>query len=267
MPGTMINGLELYWERTGEAGEPLVLVHGSWGDHTGWDAVVPALAHSFRVLTYDRRGHSRSQRPAGQGSVRDDVADLAALIEHLGLGPAHILGNSFGGTIVLRLAAVRPDLFRSLLVHEPSLIGLLASPAAGSERPNPVRALLEAGQNEGAARLFLETVADGPGAWERLPPEQRDLRTFNAPTFLDEQRDPESRVMDLGALVHFSRPALLTQGDTSAPFFAPILDQVASALPHAQRQTLSGAGHGPHRSHPQAYVAAITGFIRQLGGA
>src|SRR5688572_22213198 len=101
MPNAVINGVELHWELTGEVGEPLVLVHGSWGDHRGWDRVVPALSRSSRVLTYDRRGHSRSARPAGRGSVREDVDDLAGLVEHLGLGPAHLVGNSFGGAIVL----------------------------------------------------------------------------------------------------------------------------------------------------------------------
>ncbi len=131
MPKDTVNGVQLYWELTGELGDLLVLVHGSWGDHHNWDAVVPGLSRSFRVLTYDRRGHSHSERPAGHGSVREDVADLAALIEHLQLGPAHIAGNSFGGSIVLRLAGERPDLFRSLIVHEPPLFGLLADHTDG----------------------------------------------------------------------------------------------------------------------------------------
>src|SRR3954463_15824733 len=130
MPVAMINGIELYWELNGQAGDPLVLIHGSWADHHSWDRIVPALAPSLRVLTYDRRGHSQSERPATQGSVREDVADLAALVEHLDPAPAHILGNSFGGSIVLRLAAERPDLFHSLLVHEPPLFGVLEDPGA-----------------------------------------------------------------------------------------------------------------------------------------
>lgn len=96
MPTTVINSVELYWELNGQTGDPLVLVHGSWSDHHGWDLIVPTLARSFRVLTYDRRGHSQSARPAGQGSIGEDVDDLCALIEYLGLAPTHILGNSFG---------------------------------------------------------------------------------------------------------------------------------------------------------------------------
>jgi pimeloyl-ACP methyl ester carboxylesterase len=62
MPIDTINGVRIFWEQTGERGAPLVLVHGSWGDHHNWDAVVPALARTFRVFTYDRRGHSQSER-------------------------------------------------------------------------------------------------------------------------------------------------------------------------------------------------------------
>jgi pimeloyl-ACP methyl ester carboxylesterase len=56
MPKTLLNGVEIYWERTGERGDSLVLVHGSWVDHHTWDAIAPALARDFRVVTYDRRG-------------------------------------------------------------------------------------------------------------------------------------------------------------------------------------------------------------------
>ena len=79
MATAKVNGVELYYEINGTGEVPLVLVHGSWDSHDDWNLVVPRLADSFRVLTYDRRGHSESQRPTGQGSVREDVADLASI--------------------------------------------------------------------------------------------------------------------------------------------------------------------------------------------
>lgn len=66
MSTSTVNGVQLYWELAGNSGEPLVLVHGSWVDHHNWDMVVPLLSQSFRVITYDRRGHSLSERPASQ---------------------------------------------------------------------------------------------------------------------------------------------------------------------------------------------------------
>ena len=120
-----VNGVRLYYELHG-SGEPLVLVHGSWGDARSWRLVVPGLAESFRVVVYDRRGHSRSQRPDTPGSVDEDGDDLAALLEALDLAPAHVVTNSYGGNIALRLATRRPEVFRSLSCHEPPLWSLLA---------------------------------------------------------------------------------------------------------------------------------------------
>src|SRR5438093_1137100 len=118
-----VEGAELFWEETGE-GNHLVLVHGSWGDHNNWAAVVPELAKSFRVVTYDRRGNSQS---SGSGTTADDVADLAAVIETLAGGTAYVAGNSFGALVTLKCSCMRPELFRGLSAHEPPLFGLITT--------------------------------------------------------------------------------------------------------------------------------------------
>ncbi len=121
-----VNGVGLAYEFHGTAETPLVMVHGSWFSRRVWDPMVPHLAESVRVLTYDRRGHGESERPSGQGSVREDVSDLAALIEDLDLAPAWVAGQSFGGSITLRLAGERPDLLRGITAHEPPVFSLVA---------------------------------------------------------------------------------------------------------------------------------------------
>jgi pimeloyl-ACP methyl ester carboxylesterase len=226
------------------------------------------LAESFRVLTFDRRGHSASERPEGQGSVHEDVADLAALIEHLRLAPAWVAGNSFGGSITLRLAAERPDLLRGIIVHEPPLLSLLAGNremeatlGAVRDRVTAVTDRIVAGDDAGAAEQFAETVALGPGAWAQLPSEARETMIMNAPTFLDEANDPDQLAFDLGSLAGFSKPALLTKGALSPPMFAPIVDQLAAVLPAAELHLFPSAGHIPHVTRPTEYVATITGFV------
>jgi pimeloyl-ACP methyl ester carboxylesterase len=263
-----VNGVELYYELSG-SGEPLVLVHGSSGDHRNWDPVVGSLARSFRVLVYDRRGHSASERPAGQGSVFEDADDLAALIEDLGLAPAHVAGNSFGAVVTLRAAARRPEVFRSLIAHEPPAFALLAGTELASaleevqQRAGSVIALLERGDDESAARLFVDTIAFGPDAWEtQLTPEMREVFIANARTWLDETRDPDSPQLDLDALAGFDRPALLTGGTESAPFFGPVVDIIASRMPRAERVTIEGGDRVPHISVPDRYVELVTTFAR-----
>jgi pimeloyl-ACP methyl ester carboxylesterase len=112
VPLLEVNGVRLFVEESG-TGDPLVLVHGSWVDRQTWGLVEKDLARRFRVVSYDRRGHSGSDDSATPGTRRDDEDDLAALVEVLGLAPANVVGNSFGGSIALGLAARRPELFGS----------------------------------------------------------------------------------------------------------------------------------------------------------
>jgi pimeloyl-ACP methyl ester carboxylesterase len=270
MPFETVNGVRLRYDLSGSGEVPVVLVHGSWVSHHNWDPSVAALAQSFRVLTYDRRGHSESERLTGQGSVCDDVADLAALIEHLGLAPAWVVGNSFGASITLKLACERPELLRGIVAQEPPLFSLLRTdPAAASMLEKLDRLVgdvverIGSGDHAGAAQQFCETVALEPGSWAELPEEFQQTLIENAPTFLDEENDPEARVIEYDSIKGFRGPVLLTYGDQSPPWFAPVIRKLAEALPQAETLTFEGAGHIPHGTHPDAYVAATTAFIRK----
>ena len=263
------NGVRLRYELTPAGEVPLVLVHGSWGSHHNWDLVVPGLAESFRVLAYDRRGHGESESPSGQGSVHEDVADLAALIESLGPAPAYVAGNSFGASITLRLAGERPELLRGVIAHEPPLFSLLAddpavAPILGEvdEWMGAVIERIESGEHSRAAEEFMENAL-ALGEWAKLPIEFQQTVMEHAPTFLDEAKDPEALEFDLEWIKGFASPALLTTGEQSPAQYAPVLGKLAEALPSAETLTFPDAGHIPHVTHPAAYVEATTAFIRK----
>jgi pimeloyl-ACP methyl ester carboxylesterase len=269
MPETEANGVRLYYEIHG-GGEPLVLVHGSWVDATRWRLVVSGLAESFRVLVYDRRGHSRSERAAAPGSVDEDGDDLAALLETVGLAPAHVVTSSYGGSSALRLATRRPEIFRSLCCHEPPLWSLLqGDPEAleilrkGARSLDAVGRRIADGDHEGAARQFVEEVAFGHGAWENaLPPETRAIFVQNASTFLDELQDPMQLQIDEDALLQLELPVTLTQGSESPLMFPAVIDRLVELIPHAGRETIDGAGHAPQLTHPERYVQVVTRAAR-----
>ena len=152
-------------------------------------------------------------------------------------------------------------------VHEPPLFGLLAHDAEHGPtmrevltRMAAVAARLEAGDAEGGTRQFMETVAFEPGVWELIPPADRRASVGNAPTFLDETRDPEAWTVDLAAPAAVPRPILLTYGDQSPACFPPVVGKLAAALPRAQTRVFVGAGHVPRDTHPAEYAAAVTAF-------
>jgi pimeloyl-ACP methyl ester carboxylesterase len=268
MPRMRVNDVELFYEMVGE-GDPLVLVHGSWTDHSSWQGMVPALSKSFRVVTYDRRGHTQSERPTGPGSRRGDEDDLAALLEALDCAPAHVAGNSFGASTVLGLAARRPDLFRSVIVHEPPLVAIVSDDTellpVMQELQQKIQSVLDqlrAGEIPSGTKAFVEEVALGPGMWEQLPAAERDIFLNNAPTFLDEQQDPDWASIDLNELGRFPGSVLLTQGDQSMSWYWKIIAKLAQALGQAEVANVPGAGHIPHVTHPGAYTAVMTDFLR-----
>lgn len=261
MPLVPVNGVRLLVEESG-SGEPMVLVHGSWDSRDTWALVEPDLAGTFRVVSYDRRGHSGSEDGAAPGSRRDDEDDLAALIEDI--APAHLVGSSFGASIALGLAARRPELVRSLCGHEPPLLALVADDplvAQTGARIGEVVKLIEDGSEEAGAQRFAE-LALGPGMWEMLPPENRERMITNASTFAEETRDQAGFGVDLDALAALECPVLLTKGDQSPPFYAAIIAQLAEAAPRAEVRTIPGAGHLPHATHPAEWVGVVSDFAR-----
>jgi pimeloyl-ACP methyl ester carboxylesterase len=273
MPTLNANGVKLFYQLHGSAGPPLVLVHGAWWSHRSWEVVAPLLAESFRLLTYDRRGHSASERPPQAWSVHDDVADLAALIEKLELAPAWVGGLSSGAAIVLRLASTRPELLRGVIVHEPALFGLLAGDpemapilSGVRDRISAVAARIESGDHAGAARQFVETLIK-PGRWDELSPEYRQIMIGNAPVFLQGVQDPEALAFTLEWIAGFRKPLLLTYGDQSPPFFQQVVAKIADAVPQAKVVSFTGAHHVPQRTHPGVYVETVTSFVQEHAGA
>ena len=199
--------------------------------------------------------------------TRSLASDDVALLEVLDLSPAHVATNSYGGNIALRLAARRPELFRTLSCHEPPLFGVLdGNPETDAMLARDARTLATIGQHiaDGehavAARQFVDEVVFGPGAWNNaLPAETRAIMVANnAPTFLDELQDPNQLTADRDALAGLEVPVRLTNGTESPPVFARVIDRLVALIPDATRETIDSAGHVPHLTTPERCVQAMT---------
>jgi pimeloyl-ACP methyl ester carboxylesterase len=115
-----VNGLQMYYEIHG-SGEPLVLLHGSFGAIDLWGPILTTLAENHQVIAVELQGHGHTadiiDRPLGYEQMADDVA---ALMDHLGIAQADVVGYSMGGTTGLQLAIWHPDLVRKLVAVSPN---------------------------------------------------------------------------------------------------------------------------------------------------
>ena len=113
MPTCEINGITLHYERMG-TGPPLLLLHGLGSCARDWEGQTDAFAEHYDVVAPDLRGHGRSDKPPGPYSIPLFTADVAAFIDHLQLGPMHVVGLSMGGMVAFQLALDAPGLVASL---------------------------------------------------------------------------------------------------------------------------------------------------------
>ena len=262
-PLPLIDGVALHVEPPVGEGELLVLVHGSWTDHNTFAALIEPLARSFRVVRYDRRGHSRSPRGPEPPPRRADEDDLAALIAALGGEPAHLVGTSYGAAISLALAGRRPELVRSVVAHEPPLLGLIPQPAVEAAFTS-VQRQLASGDIAGGTRRFFEEVILGPGGWEMIPEPIRRVAIANAQTFIDLREDPDWGALDVAAVSRYPGRITITHGDSGPAWLRYVARAVAEKIDRESR-VIPGAGHSPHLTHPQPFAALIRELLEPQG--
>lgn len=170
-----VNGAELHYERRG-GGPPVLFISGATGDAGHFTAVANLLADEFTVVTYDRRGNSRSPRPAGwtATSMAEQADDAAGLLAALGLTPAAVVGTSGGAIIALALLLRQPEVVRGAVLHEPPLLATLAHPEEVMAVLQPtIERGMAAGGPRGAVEAFVRFVA-GDATYERLDPGLRE---------------------------------------------------------------------------------------------
>ena len=260
-------------------GPPVVLVHGLASNSRIWDDVAARLAERHHVVALDQRGHGLSDRPAsntGGFTFERVVADLAAVMDALGLARPTLAGHSWGGNVVLAFAAAHPARVQGLVLVDGGFIELAAQPGRDWERVRVEMAppdlthltfaeLLERARNGDAARYWSPTVEatlrtsfkDAPDG--RIQPSLRRDDHLEILRALWEQRPPQlfPQVMAPTLLVPARRPNPTGRQAEMAPIRARLVAHAAEALPNGRLLWMEDTVHDIPLQRPAELAEAI----------
>lgn len=257
-----VNGTRLYHEVAG-VGEPLVLIHGFGSNTGGWDDQFHIFATRYRVIRYDLRGFGKSALPMGESYSHAE--DLKALLVHLGVGRAHLLGRSMGGDVALEFALTYPESTGALILQDSTLSGHRWSSEFFTSLKVVRQRAAEAGV-EGARELW--------GAHPLFAParERSELAARLKQSLLEYSgwhwvnRDPMrvSDVLTAQRLGEVRVPTLVVVGERDLLDFKAIADALAVRIPGARKVVLPGVGHLANMEDPQRFNDVVLEFLADL---
>lgn len=256
---TSADGTDIAYDRGGD-GPPVVLVHGTTGDHTAWDPVRPALEAEFTVYAMDRRGRGGSG-DADDYAIEREFEDLVAVCASID-GPVGIVGHSYGALVAIGAAPQLETLGR-LVLYEPPLFTANRGPVDGAVIDR-MHDLLEAGEPEAVLETFFLDVAHSEERLERY--RSRDdwsARVATAPTIPRENRSTGRYRPDPADYADLEVPTLVLLGGETGDPMRGSTEAAADLFPASDLVVLAGAGHAAVYTTPEAFVETVVGFLAE----
>jgi pimeloyl-ACP methyl ester carboxylesterase len=266
---TTDDGVGLEVESIGD-GPALVLVHGFYGAKEDFADHITRLAEHATVVSFDLRGHGESDKPETTAAYTFDLlaADTLAVADALGLSHFRLLGHSMGGMVARRIVLAHPERVDALVLMDtspgrppdldPEILEIGAQIALTQGMDELRRVMDELGP--------LRTPAD-----DRLRAERPGYIEYGDEKFLATPavawaalvRELSSQPDQLAEMATIACPTLVIVGEQDTPFLEPSR-RMAATIPGARLEVVADAGHSPQFENPDAWLAAVDGFLRAL---
>ena len=251
------DGEDLYYEHSWPDGDDVpavVLTHGAGGTHAAWFQQVPALVDAgYQVLTWDSRGFGNSTN-RGTLTTEAVAADLEALMDHVGIAAAHLVGQSMGGWYVTELALRHPERARSLS---------LCDTAGGLFTDELRRAMADfaarGGLNSAPPTVGRHAAVNTPD--RTLAFLYQQLNTFHAPPLAEVGKLLAGTVHAHGDVEALGIPVMVLAGDGDPIFPAPLLKDMAGLVRGSRYVEIADAGHSPYFEQAAAFNEALLDFL------
>ena len=267
-----INGDSIHYIDIGK-GDPVVFVHGALGDYRIWGAQMDTFAKKHRVIAYSRRFAYPNKQMINDSADLKVIAnskDLSEILKVLNLGPAHLVGHSYGAFTALLTTIDHPDMVRSLTLGEAPVISLLQNVPGGDTILNnfitkafvPAAEAFKNNKDEKAVDIFVGSVIGDSLFFSKLSQENRDMMMANTPelkgVLFSKDVFPPITCDDLKKI---KVPVLLLTGDRSPLFFTSIASELDRCLSNKKSVTLPNSSHGLEFENPVEFNKIVLGFI------
>jgi pimeloyl-ACP methyl ester carboxylesterase len=268
---TTDDGVRLYFEETG-AGTPVVFVHEYAGDFRSWEPQLRRFGQRYRAIAFNARGYPPSDVPkeVSRYSQARAADDIGAVLDHLGLDRAHVVGLSMGGFATLHFGFRHAARARSLTVAG---CGYGAEPDQRARFRAEAEAVADFIRNNGMA-AFAEKYAYGP---TRVQFENKDRRGFTEfkrmlaehdalggiNTQLGVQRERPSLYDLVDEMRRLSVPTLILTGDEDWPCLNPAI-LMKREIASAALAVMPNCGHGINAESPDEFNRILAAFLAQV---
>lgn len=256
------NGIVLHHQVIGRPGAPALVFNNSLGsDFRIWQDVAPAFTDRFRVVLYDKRGHGLSDAPPAPYTMDDHTDDLLALLDHLRIESASLVGLSVGGMIAQRAALRAPERVSALVLC--CTAAKIGTPELWAERIGAV----ERGGIEPIAESVLQrwftpdfhaARRDEVSGWRNMlvrTPSHGYAATCAAIRDADLRRDADK----------IAAPTLCVAGDQDGSTPPDVVRGTASLIPGARFELIDGCGHIPCVEKPAVLTHLIQRHLQEIG--
>ncbi len=258
-----VNGIQFGYTDTGK-GTPVLLVHGYPLNRSMWDAQVSELSREFRVIAPDLRGHGESDTPTGTYTMEAIADDLNALLDHLKVDKAVVVGFSMGGYASFAFYRKYPNKVRALVLADTR--PQADAPEAKQGRENTAQTVLKDGVAGVAAAtaprmLAPATVQGRADVVERV---KAIMASTSVNGYVGDLRGLAARQDSTDTLAKINVPTLVVVGEQDV--VTPVADSemMAKAIKGAKLVKVPNAGHLSPLEQPAEFNKALVGFLRSL---
>ncbi|MFO0548020.1 MAG: alpha/beta hydrolase [Polyangiaceae bacterium] len=254
----------------GDAGAPIVFIHGTGLSSRYWSPLAASLGASHRTVAIDLLGYGDSSAPAsGDDFHLDEDRDAVISVLSTLSAPAHLVGHSYGGLVALRVALAQPERVRSLALYEPVAFSVLRS--AG--RTDGIRDLDQANEGglitsdaTGGSEVWLRRFVDywnGAGAFDAMTAPAREALLKGGRKSYLEVRSNLADATSHEVYARITAPVLVVHGSRSPLAARATAEVLAEHLPRAKKLVLENAGHLGPFTHGDAFEAMVRGALAE----